>query len=232
LLATASPALLACAIAADEAKWIALTLDGSSTPSRRPTASGSIPTRSKPTRRIRKAQCHGRQGSILVNGPKGRAIDLVTKEEFGDCELHLEFLIPRGRTPGEASGGLRDPDPRQLRQDEADGRRLRRHLPARNLLPVYKYPTRASPEGQRLQGPGEWQSLGIVWQSPRFDKEGKKTSNGKFVKVTLNGKVIHDNQEVESPTGHNWTRKETPRGPILLQGDHGRSHSVTWVRSR
>src|SRR5436309_46618 len=32
-------------------------------------------------------------GPVWVNGPKGRLPDLVTKQEFGDCEVHVEFLI-------------------------------------------------------------------------------------------------------------------------------------------
>src|SRR4051794_27815669 len=31
---------------------------------------------------------------VLVNGKAGRAQDLVSKESFGDVELHAEFFIP------------------------------------------------------------------------------------------------------------------------------------------
>jgi len=27
--------------------------------------------------------------------------------------------------------------------------------------------------------------------------------------------------ELKTPTGNNWTKKEIPRGPLMLQGDHG-----------
>jgi len=37
---------------------------------------------------------------ILVNGPAGRACDLHTIQTFGDCELHVEFLVPRGSNSG------------------------------------------------------------------------------------------------------------------------------------
>jgi len=33
--------------------------------------------------------------------------------------------------------------------------------------------------------------------------------------------VIHEDVELKTPTGHAWRQKEIPRGPILLQGDHG-----------
>ena len=41
------------------------------------------------------------------------------------------------------------------------------------------------------------------------------------MKALLNGKVIHENQDLETPSGKNWKHKEVAKGPILLQGDHG-----------
>jgi hypothetical protein len=68
---------------------------------------------------------------------------------------------------------------------------------------------------------GEWQTLSIVFQSPRFDENGKKTANAKFVKVVLNGTVLHENVEMKGPTPGGLTGKEAPIGPLMLQGDHG-----------
>src|SRR5438105_3039892 len=34
------------------------------------------------------------------NGTKGRTNDLFTKEKYGDLEVHLEFLIPKGSNSG------------------------------------------------------------------------------------------------------------------------------------
>jgi hypothetical protein len=40
--------------------------------------------------------------------------------------------------------------------------------------------------------------------------------------VRLNGKVIHQKVDLKYPTGVMWnSKKEVPRGPLLLQGDHG-----------
>src|SRR4051812_47209776 len=38
-------------------------------------------------------------GTIWVNG-EGRLPDLITKQEFGDCEVHAEFLIAKGSNAG------------------------------------------------------------------------------------------------------------------------------------
>jgi hypothetical protein len=51
--------------------------------------------------------------------------------------------------------------------------------------------------------------------------KGEKVANAVLVKAVLNGQVIHENQELKTPTGANWTLKETPTGPLLLQADHG-----------
>src|SRR5581483_9599745 len=33
---------------------------------------------------------------VLVNSPKGRAPNLLSKPQFADAEAHVEFLIPKG----------------------------------------------------------------------------------------------------------------------------------------
>ena len=60
----------------------------------------------------------------------------------------------------------------------------------------------------------------IDFQAPRFE-DGKKTANAKFVKVTLNDQVIHENVEMKGPTPSCLTGQEAPTGPIMFQGDHG-----------
>ena len=46
-------------------------------------------------------------------------------------------------------------------------------------------------------------------------------ANARFVKIVLNGQVIHENVEVPTPTGSAWRlKKETAEGPLLLQGTH------------
>src|SRR5258708_6637248 len=40
------------------------------------------------------------KGTIWVNGEKGRLPNLVTKEEFGDCQIHVEFLVAKNSNAG------------------------------------------------------------------------------------------------------------------------------------
>ncbi len=99
---------------------------------------------------------------------------------------------------------------------------MRRHLSGADLKPKYHYLDKGVPPRRNAcKKPGEWQTLDIVFQAPRFGADGKKTASARFVKVVLNGQLIHDDVEAATPTGHAWKNKEVAAGPLLLQGDHG-----------
>jgi hypothetical protein len=160
---------------------------------------------------------------VLVNGEKGTARDLYTKDQYGDLEVHVEFLIARGSNSGVKfhghyeiqitdSAGKTD-----LTGDDCGG-----IYPRAELKPRYRYLDKGiAPKVNAANGPGEWQTLDATFLAPRFGKDGKKTANARIVRATLNGQVIHENQELQTPTGHNHVRPEVATGPLMLQGDHG-----------
>jgi hypothetical protein len=160
---------------------------------------------------------------ILVNGRKGRARDLLSKQSFGDVEVHVEFLLPRGSNSGVKLQGLYEIqicDSWGIK--EPKGSDCGGIYPRAELKPTYHYLDKGfPPRSNACKRPGEWQTLDILFQAPRFDASGKKTANARFVKVVLNDTVIHENVETPTPTGHAWHNKEAPTGPLLLQGDHG-----------
>jgi hypothetical protein len=78
-----------------------------------------------------------------------------------------------------------------------------------------------SPRVNASQPPGAWQSLDIVFRAPRFDTDGKKTSNAQFVKVVHNGWIVHEHVELTGPTRAARWDHEAHVGPLLLQGEHG-----------
>src|SRR6516164_4533895 len=43
---------------------------------------------------------------IMINGPKGRTKNLLSKQEFGDVEVQLEFFIPKSSNSGIKFEGL------------------------------------------------------------------------------------------------------------------------------
>jgi hypothetical protein len=89
-------------------------------------------------------------------------------------------------------------------------------LTYQDLGAIYKA---APPRVNAARKPGEWQQLEIEFRAPRF-RDGVKVANGCFVRVVLNGQLIHDNVELKDVTPGGLTKKEVPAGPILLQGDH------------
>jgi hypothetical protein len=77
------------------------------------------------------------------------------------------------------------------------------------------------PKVNASKAPGEWQKYVIEFRAPKFDDKGQKTANAKFVKVELNGTVIHENVEMKGVTGGALSNKEIATGPLMFQGDHG-----------
>jgi hypothetical protein len=160
---------------------------------------------------------------ILINGPKGTAPDLISKQVFGDLEVHLEFLIPRKSNSGVKLMGLYEIqiyDSFGVKEPNASD--CGGIYPRAELKPVYHHIDKGIPPRVNAAKPaGEWQTLDITFVAPRLDAKGKKTANARFVKVVLNGQVVHEDVEVPTPTGHAWHNPEVAEGPLLLQGDHG-----------
>jgi hypothetical protein len=164
------------------------------------------------------------EGAAWVNGEKGRLPDLLTKQSYGDCEVHVEFLIAKGSNAGIKFHALYEiqildsfGSKKELSGDSMGG-----IYPRADDKMGYKHIDKGiAPKVNAAKAPGAWQTLDVTWKSPRFDDKGEKTSNAMIVKATLNGQVIHENQELKTPTGANWVRKETATGPFMLQADHG-----------
>ncbi len=162
------------------------------------------------------ATTHG--AGVLVNGPDGKTSDILSRLEHGDAEVHLEFMVPKGSNSGVYlqgryevqvfdSWGVEKPtysDCGGIYQRGSD-EGFEGHAPRENAS----------------RPPGEWQSFDIVFRAPRFDAAGRKTDNARFVRVVHNGVVVHEGVEVSGPTRAATFDDEKPRGPLMLQGDHG-----------
>jgi hypothetical protein len=155
---------------------------------------------------------------ILTNAPDGETTNIYSERTFGDCQIHVEFLVPEDgnsgvyimgkyeiqvadsfadtRITGHDCGGVY---PRYVDEKEVEG-----HAPRTNACGL----------------PGQWQSYDIVFQAPRFDEAGKKVHNARLVRVLLNNVVIHENVELTGPTRKPMKGPEKASGPLMLQGDH------------
>lgn len=156
---------------------------------------------------------------ILYNGPNGRTVDIYTANEYGDCELHLEFMVPEGSNSGVYLMGryeiqiLDSWGETELRYGTCGGVYCRWI----DGKPVDGVPPRVNAS----RPPGEWQRYQIVFRAPRFDAAGNKTDNAIFAKVSWNGQTIHENVEVAGCTRGAMFTEEAATGPLMLQGDHG-----------
>ena len=142
--------------------------------------------------------------------PRG-GVDLRTEEVYGDCSLEIEFMVSKGSNSGVYLMG-------EYELQVADSWGKQGEMSQGDLGAIY---SAAAPKLNAALPPGEWQRYEIEFQAPKFDANGNKTQNAKFIKVVLNGKLIQDNVEVLQSTGGGVTGKEAAKGPFMLQGNHG-----------
>ena len=163
---------------------------------------------------------------VWTNAPKGTAQDLYTRREYGDVAVEIEFLIPQRSNSGIKLMGLYEVQITDSHgKSKMTGSECGGIYPRAELLPKYRHLDEGiAPKSNACGKPGEWQKLEIAFRAAKHEGEGKdrkKIANARFDRVVLNGTVIHENLEVSSPTGHNWTKVEPAKGPLMLQLDHG-----------
>lgn len=160
---------------------------------------------------------------ILVNGPLGKTVELLTKQEFGDCEVHVEFCVSKKSNSGVYLMGRYEVqvyDSFGVEKDQYPG------IECGGIYARWSNEKKERIEGRsprvNVSKPaGEWQSFDITFRAPRFDAAGRKTENAKLVRVVHNGTVVHENVEVSGPTRATISETEVAAGPLRLQGDHG-----------
>jgi hypothetical protein len=144
----------------------------------------------------------------LINAV-AHGLDILTEEKFGDATVSLEFMVPKGSNSGVYLMG-------EYEVQIVDGYGGSELNPG-GLGGLYGV---AAPRVNAARKPGEWQTLVAEYLAPRFEN-GKKTADARLVKAAINGQVIHQNVEMPQSTGGGVTGRESPAGPLMLQGNHG-----------
>lgn len=153
--------------------------------------------------------------------------NLHSKREFGDCKVSLEFLIAKGSNSGVKLQGRYE-----IQLYDSAHKEKPTATECGGIYPHWKFRDNGQgleyidegylPKLNAAKPAGEWQTLRIVFRAPRFNEQGKKTENARFVSVVLNDKTIHEQVEVDSPTGNASTPlPEVAQAPLMLQLDHG-----------
>jgi len=159
------------------------------------------------------------ENAQMLNGPKGRTKNILTRHEHGDIEAHIEFMVPKGSNSGVYFQGRYE-----IQVLDSWGRTELKHGDCGGIYQRWhkgKGFEGHPPKVNASRAPGQWQSFDVVFRAPRFDDAGKKIENAKFVKVAHNGVVVHEDVELTGPTRAATYNDEKPVGPIMLQGDHG-----------
>ena len=169
-------------------------------------------------------------GAMMVppkNTPNGGTIR--TKDEFGDCQLHIEWMAPnppRGESQARGNSGIFFFGRYEMQ-----------------VLDNFENPTypdgqagsvygEAPPQVNASRPPGQWQSYDIIFNAPRWKDD--KLESPAYVTILHNGVVVQNHFELFGPTGHrslNAYKPHAATGPITLQ-DHGdpvRFRNI-WVR--
>jgi hypothetical protein len=160
-------------------------------------------------------------GSVQVHGG-----DAITDEEFGDFQLHIEFLCPptsdkAGQSKSNSGVYLHGRYEVQVLDSYGDA-------PANNLCGgIYQI---AAPLVNASRPAGCWQTFDIVFRAPRMDEQGKVIEQPRIT-VAQNGVTIHNNIILPHATPGGLDQTMPATGPILLQ-DHGdpvRYRNI-WIR--
>tara|TARA_R110002073_G_scaffold139283_1_gene289531 strand:- start:663 stop:1550 length:888 start_codon:yes stop_codon:yes gene_type:complete len=176
----------------------------------------------------------GRKGKAewrLVDGAMevSRTGDIHTKQEFGDCQLHIEWMAPppKGHSQGRGNSGVFFFGRYEVQ-----------------ILDSFENPTYADGQAASIYGqkpplvnatrpPGQWNVYDIVFIAPRFLQDGTVKSPARLT-VVHNGIVVQLDEALLGATAHKNLPKYTvhgPKGAIKLQ-DHGnpmRFRNI-WVR--
>ena len=148
-------------------------------------------------------------GNELVNAG-AHGVDLYSDFTYGDAVITLEVMVPKG-----SNSGIYVHGEYEIQVLDSFGKTN----PGKgDMGGIYGA---QAPKDPVYKKPGEWSTYEIHWQAPKFDAGGAKTANAKFLKVILNGKVIHENVEMNDKTPGGVDNKEKPKGPLMFQGNHG-----------
>ena len=182
----------------------------------------------------------GRGGAAAtVTAPQWKIVDghaemsggIVTKESFGDIQLHVEWMTP----PVE--------DPTRVGQFRGNSGIVFMGRYEVQVLSSYDNPTYPDGAAGGIYGAyppmvnpclpeGQWNSFDFVFEAPKF--EGEKLTKPAYLTLFFNGVMVHNKAQLLGTTSHEPLAAYTPHPPELplgLQGHVGPAwYRNIWVR--
>jgi hypothetical protein len=156
--------------------------------------------------------------------------DILTREKFGDAQLHVEWATPaviEGEGQDRGNSGVFLMERYEVQVLDSYGNKTYYHGQAGS---VYK---QHAPLVNASRKPGEWQTYDIVFRAPRFDDQGKVIERAR-VTVFHNGVLIQNNAEIYGITYNDRPSiyiAHSQQEPLRLQ-DHGNPtrYRNIWIR--
>lgn len=155
---------------------------------------------------------------------------IMTKQKFGDCQLHIEWRTPsvvKGNGQGRGNSGIFLMGRYEIQI--LDNYNNETYVNGQ-AASVYK---QHIPLVNACRPPGEWQSYDIIFIAPRFSEKGNLVSPARIT-VFHNGVLVQNNVVVWGSVSHDSMpkyEKHEEKLPLGLQ-DHGDlvSFRNIWIR--
>jgi Domain of Unknown Function (DUF1080) len=158
-----------------------------------------------------------------------RSGGLRTKEKFGDCQLHVEWMIPngvQGAGQGRGNSGVELMTRYEIQVLESNENLTYADGQAASIYGQWPPLVNAS------RSQGEWNVYDIFFEAPRFD--GEKLVKPGYVTVVHNGALVQNHREILGRATHRRVAQYARHGaeePLSLQ-DHGQvvRYRNIWIR--
>jgi hypothetical protein len=164
-------------------------------------------------------------GALVIGGGSP-----TTRDEFGDCQLHVEFATPdppKGTDQGRGNSGVMLFGRYEFQVLDSFESIT---YPDGQAAAIYgQYP----PLVNASRRPGQWQAYDIFFTAPRFTNDGAVQTPA-YVTLIHNGVLVHNHTALLGAVAFRAVAKYSPhgpKGPITLQ-DHGnpvRFRNI-WIR--
>lgn len=142
--------------------------------------------------------------------------NLMTKQVFGDCKVHVEWRIPDIDSHGNSGIYLMNLYEVQIFNSHNNHSKI--YADGQAAAIYGQYP----PLLNACRKPGEWEVFDITFHRPHFDKAGKLTKPA-TISLVHNGIVVQDAVKLTGPTDHTKRppyKKHADKLPLFLQ-NHG-----------
>lgn len=142
--------------------------------------------------------------------------NLATVREFGDIQLHLEWLAPadfKGPWHDRGNNGVMLMGLYEIQIFDSHGLDI---YPDGQAAAIYG---QTPPRVNATRPAGQWQSYDLFFTAPRF-RDGRLVSPARLT-MLHNGVLVHLNEEIRGETRHlalPENRQQRERGPLVLYG--------------